>query len=166
MMCRATIITGTPGTGKTTLTKLLEKEGYSVLEVGKVVKEEELYDFFDENMKSYVVDDSKLNDYLIQKIKNHSADLPLIIEGHVARLPPAYVSHCIVLRCSVLNLRQRLVVRDYAEPKIDENVEAEIMEIILTDMLHLYGEENVTVVSTDGAIEDSFERLMSVLRAK
>ncbi len=164
-MKRVIEVTGTPGTGKTTLTQLLIKEGYTVVELSQKIKDEQLYEYFDEDMQSYVVDDDKLNEYLLKMIENHSAELPLIIEGHVARLPSSYVLHCIVLRCSVLNLRQRLVVRDYAEPKIDENVEAEIMEVILTDMLHLYGEENVTVISTDGAIEDSFERLLSVVRS-
>ncbi|MCK5303906.1 MAG: AAA family ATPase, partial [Candidatus Heimdallarchaeota archaeon] len=43
-MRQAIIITGTPGTGKTTISKLLSKEGYSFIEVGKLVKEENLYD--------------------------------------------------------------------------------------------------------------------------
>ena len=162
-MNKAVVVTGTPGTGKTALTKLLLEQGYSIIEIGKVVKEEGLYDFFDEETGSYVVDDDTLNNYLIEKIQTYEQDLPLIIEGHVAQLPPSYVSHCIVLRCSVRNLRQRLVERDYDEPKIDENVEAEIMEVILTDMLHLYGEDKESVLSTDGAIEETFDQLMSVL---
>ena len=165
-MNKAIVITGTPGTGKTTLTKLLVNNGYSILEIGRIVKEEKLYEFFDEETNSYVVDDEKLNEYLIQILTNNVEEKPLIIEGHVAQLPPSYVSHCIVLRCSIHNLRQRLVERDYSESKIDENIEAEIMEIILTDMLYLYGKENVTVVSTDGTIEESLERLISVLNTK
>ena len=165
-MSKAIVITGTPGTGKTVLTKLLAEKGYSVLEIGRVVKEEKLFDFYDESTGSYVIDDDVLNSYLVQEIEKHTEELPLIIEGHVARLPPSYVSHCIVLRCSIRDLRQRLVERDYTESKIDENVEAEIMEVILTDMLHLYGEDKVTVIPTDGTITDSFERLLSILGAK
>ncbi|MHA1199958.1 MAG: AAA family ATPase [Candidatus Heimdallarchaeaceae archaeon] len=165
-MSGAIIITGTPGTGKTTLAKLLQEEGHIVVEVGQKIKEEQLYDFFDEEMQSYVVDDDKLNAFLINLIENHKSNLPLVLDGHVVRLPPGFISHCIVLRCSILNLRQRLVERGYTEPKIDENVEAEIMEVILSDMLHLYGEAKVTEVSTDGAIEDSFDSLMSALSVK
>ena len=117
-------------------------------------------------MQSYVIDDEKLNEFLIPIIENHEGDLPLILEGHVVQLPPSFVSCCIVLRCSISNLRQRLVVRDYSNSKIDENIEAEIMEVILSDMLHLYGKDKVVVVSTDGAVEDSFIRLMSVLNVK
>ncbi len=162
-MRAAIIVTGTPGTGKTTLTQLLRKEGYTVLDVGKEVKEKELYEFYDDESKSYVVDDDKLNDYLIQILEEHTSDLPLILDGHVVQLPPLFVSNCLVLRCSILNLRQRLVERDYAESKVDENIEAEIMEVILSDMLHLYGEDKVTVVSTDGTVEESFVRVMSAL---
>lgn len=162
-MLEAIIVTGTPGTGKTTLTKLLQKEGYIVLDVGKLVVEEKLYDSYDKERQSYVVNDKKLRRYLIKELEQNLTDLPLILDGHVMRLPPRFISHCIVLRCSIRNLRQRLEERDYSEPKIDENVEAEIMEVILTDMLNLYGDKKVTVISTDGSIEDSFEKLLLVL---
>lgn len=162
----AIIVTGTPGTGKTTLTKILEKKGYSVLEVGKIVKDEQLFDYFDDDRNSYVVDDDRLNNYLIKLIENHSNNLPLIIEGHVMRLPPSYVLHCVVLRCSILNLRQRLLEREYDELKIDENIEAEIMEVILTDMLSLYGEEKVTIITTDGTVEESFNCLLQEINKK
>ena len=78
-------------------------------------------------------------------------------------LPPLFVSKIIVFRCSVRNLRQRLKLRSYSESKIDENVEAEIMEIILTDMMQLYGKDLVKVVSTDVSIEKSFEEVLAIL---
>lgn len=163
-MGKAIIVTGTPGTGKTTLTKLLMDKGYSTIDVGSRIKEEKLYDFYDNKMQSFVIDDDKLNNYLINIIENNTNINKLIIEGHVVRLPPQFVSHCIVLRCSIRNLRQRLVERNYSESKIDENVEAEIMEVILSDMLLLYGENNVFVISTDGTVEESLDRLLNLLK--
>ncbi len=163
-MGKAIIVTGTPGTGKTTLTKLLMEKGYYIIDVGSKVKEEKLYDFFDKKMQSFVIDDEKLNNYLIDLIENTIDSEKLIIEGHVMRLPPQFVSHCIVLRCSIRNLRQRLVERNYSESKIDENVEAEIMEVVLSDMLYLYGENNVSVISTDGTVEESLNRLLNLLK--
>ena len=162
-MKQAVIITGTPGTGKTTLSKLLSKEGYSFIEVGKLVKEENLYEYFDDETDSYVVNDDLLNARLIELIEKNSSSNPLILDGHVVELPPAYVASCIVLRTSIGLLRQRLMDRSYTDEKIEENVEAEIMEVILTDMLNLYGPEIVFTVRSDVSIEETFQFALDIL---
>ncbi|MHA1552511.1 MAG: AAA family ATPase [Candidatus Heimdallarchaeaceae archaeon] len=162
-MRQAIIITGTPGTGKTTLSKLLSKEGYSFIEVGKLVKEENLYDYFDEETDSYVVNDDLLNARLIVLIEENSSSNPLILDGHVVEIPPSYVACCIVLRTSIGLLRQRLIDRSYTDEKIEENVEAEIMEVILTDMLNLYGPEIVFTVRSDISTEETFQSALCIL---
>ena len=163
-MKKAIIITGTPGTGKTVITNLLEKEGYSTIEVGKLIKEDNLYDYYDEERESYVVNDDLLNEKLVELLKKHSSSEPLIIDGHVVELPPRHVLHCIVLRCSIRHLRQRLMERNYGSLKIDENVEAEIMEVLLTDMLELYGPENVSVVFSDSSVDETFKQVLSKVK--
>ena len=162
-MKQAIVLTGTPGTGKTTIADLLEAEGYTVINIGKLVEYRKLYEFYDEKRGSYVIDDDKLNTELAQLIEKNTSPFPLIIDGHVARLPPLVVSKCIVFRCSIRNLRQRLLLRSYSDSKIDENIEAEIMEIILTDMMQLYGKDLVRVVSTDVSIEKTFEEVLANL---
>lgn len=159
-MKKAILITGTPGTGKTVISELLKQNGFPIIEVGKIVKEEELYEYFDEVTESYVVNDDLLNKRLIDLIENNTSNYPLILDGHVVELPPNFVLHCIVLRCSIQHLRQRLSERSYGEAKIDENVEAEIMEIILTDMLELYGPERVSVVQSDSSEEETFAQVL------
>jgi len=159
-MKKAILITGTPGTGKTVISDLLKQNGFPTIEVGKLVKEEELYEYFDEVTESYVVNDNLLNKRLIDLIENNTSNYPLILDGHVVELPPNFVLHCIVLRCSIQHLRQRLSERSYGEAKIDENVEAEIMEIILTDMLELYGPERVCVVQSDISVEETFAQVL------
>jgi adenylate kinase len=162
-MKQAVIITGTPGTGKTTLSKLLSKEGYSFIEVGKLVKEERLYDYFDEETDSYVVNDDLLNARLIELIEENSSSKPIILDGHVVELPPSYVALCIVLRTSIGLLRQRLIDRSYNASKIEENIEAEIMEVILTDMFNLYGPEIVSTVRSDVSTEETFQSALDIL---
>ncbi|MHA1345202.1 MAG: AAA family ATPase [Candidatus Heimdallarchaeaceae archaeon] len=162
-MKQAVIITGTPGTGKTTLSKYLSREGYSFIEVGKLVKEEKLYDYFDEETDSYVVNDDLLNARLIELIEESSSSKPLILDGHVIELPPSYVTLCIVLRTSIGLLRQRLMDRNYTDEKIEENVEAEIMEVILTDMLNLYGPDIVSTVRSDVSTEETFQSALDIL---
>ncbi len=162
-MKQAVIITGTPGTGKTTLSKLLSKEGYSFIEVGKLVKEKRLYDYFDEETDSYVVNDDLLNARLIELIEENPSSKPLILDGHVVEIPPSYVALCIVLRTSIGLLRQRLMDRSYNAAKIEENIEAEIMEVILTDMLNLYGPEIVSTVRSDVSTEETFQSALDIL---
>ena len=162
-MKRSLILTGTPGTGKTAIADLLVKKGYLVVNIGELVEEKKLFDFFDEERKSYVINDEKLNAVLTKLIEENTSSYPLVIDGHVARLPPLVVSKCIVFRCSIRNLRQRLMLRSYSDSKIDENIEAEIMEIILTDMMQLYGKDLVRVVSTDVSIAKTFEEVLANL---
>ena len=57
------IITGTPGTGKTTHAELLAQESPVPLKhinVGELVKEKGLYEEFDEEWQSYIVDEDKV----------------------------------------------------------------------------------------------------------
>ena len=162
-MRKAIILTGTPGTGKSAIADLLEAKGYSAVNVGNLIKDEELFDSYDKIRDSFVIDDNKLNAVLTLLINKNSSPLPLVLDGHVVRLPPLMVSKCIVFRCSIHNLRKRLVVRGYSESKIDENIEAEIMEVILTYMMQLYGKDLVRVVSTDVSIEKTFEEVLSFL---
>ncbi|MCK5305225.1 MAG: hypothetical protein KAJ72_08240, partial [Candidatus Heimdallarchaeota archaeon] len=87
----------------------------------------------------------------------------LILDGHVVEIPPSYVACCIVLRTSIGLLRQRLIDRSYTDEKIEENVEAEIMEVILTDMLNLYGPEIVFTVLSDTSTEETFQSALDIL---
>ena len=57
------IITGTPGTGKTTHAELLAQESPVPLKhinVGELVKEKGLYEELDEEWQSYTVDEDKV----------------------------------------------------------------------------------------------------------
>lgn len=59
------VITGTPGTGKTTLSQLLAEESPVPLKhinVGELVKEKNLYEEYDEEWQSYTVDEDKVGD--------------------------------------------------------------------------------------------------------
>jgi len=54
-------VTGTPGTGKTTLgSELASRSNLTFINVGDVAKEEELYDGFDEDYQCPVLDEDRV----------------------------------------------------------------------------------------------------------
>lgn len=57
------IVTGTPGTGKTTHCEVLsEKTGLKHLSVNQVVKERECHEGWDDEYQSWIVDEDKVSE--------------------------------------------------------------------------------------------------------
>lgn len=55
------LITGTPGTGKTTLAdQVAQVTGLKRIDVGEIAKQQNLYDGFDENYDCHNLDEEKL----------------------------------------------------------------------------------------------------------
>ena len=63
------------------------------------------------------------------------------VEGHISHLLPA--DRVIVIRCRPDILQGRLRMRNYSEEKIQENLEAEILDVILVETLELHDPESV-----------------------
>ena len=121
--CRVAI-SGTPGTGKTTISTILKDEGFNVLALEKIA---EKYDCLGELDAS---DNSKPIDIglLISKLKEDWSIMPeniTIIDGHLSHLLPC--DHTIILRCKPDVLEDRLVKRGYSKGKIQGNVEWELI---------------------------------------
>jgi len=66
------IVTGTPGTGKTALSrKLAKKLNFHYLDVNKIIKKYKVSEGYDKKRKTKVVDIKKLNKVLINEINNY-----------------------------------------------------------------------------------------------
>ena len=126
------IVTGTPGTGKTTLAKALAKKlKISYLDVNKVIDEYKLKESYDKKRQTYVVDEKKLTKILIKIIQSHP---DLIIDSHLSHyLPKKHIDLCIVTKTDIKALKKRLEKRKYAKAKVEENLQAEIFEICHTE---------------------------------
>ncbi len=121
-------LTGTPGTGKTSVSRLLQENGYNVLYLTDLIKDECLYSEVDEGRDTLVAD----MDRVFSRVCELAGDDEgvNIIDSHMAHHIADVV---IVLRTAPSDLRERLKMRDYSDAKIEENVEAECLDVILVE---------------------------------
>ena len=143
------IVTGTPATGKTTTAKrLAKKQKATYLDVNLVIQQYKLVDKYDKKLKTNIVDVNKLNKVLIKIIKDYQKiKQSIIIDSHLSHyLPKKYVDLCIVTKCSLKKLQQRLKKRKYPQNKIRENMDAEILDVCLLEAI--LNKHKVKVVAT------------------
>ena len=137
-------LTGTPGTGKTSVSKLLEKcRGWKVVYLNDLIKEEHLYSEVDEERDSVIADMELIRERLSgileeekgqhaekAKVNGEEKENITIIESHLAHYITDIV---IVLRAYPPEMKKRLEKRGYSEEKINENAEAESIDLILAE---------------------------------
>ncbi|HDP73832.1 MAG TPA: AAA family ATPase [Candidatus Woesearchaeota archaeon] len=119
------LISGTPGTGKSTAACLLAKSlGAECLSITNLVKEKNLALGYNRKLRTWDVDENRLKREIERCIrKNHK----IFVEGHLSHIVSHRLSDlCIVLRTEVSELFKRLKKRKYPLKKIQENIQAEI----------------------------------------
>ena len=130
------IVTGTPGTGKTALSKKLAKKlAFRYLDVGSIIKKYNFSEGYDEKRKTHIVDTKKLNRELVKEIMNcKKTEKGVIIDSHLSHyLLKKYVDLCIVTKCNLRVLEKRLRKKKYFKAKIRENMDVEIFDICLNE---------------------------------
>jgi len=115
-------LTGTPGTGKTTIAGLLP---YRVIDINALVKGG--MNFGIDPVRGCLEADM---DALAKHLARQDCDETQILEGHFAH---HFVDWSIVLRLSPAALKSRLEARGYSAEKIRENLEAEALDVILVE---------------------------------
>jgi adenylate kinase len=148
-------VSGTPGTGKTSATGLLETD-LEVLHLNDLVEREGLYTEVDEQRDSKVADLEAVRDWLAGRDD-------VLVESHLAHLLD--VDRVVVLRCAPEELERRLTERgepeqkarengEPAEPsralarKARENAESEALDVILSEAVSVHGEGGVYEIDT------------------
>ncbi|MEM2943951.1 MAG: adenylate kinase family protein [Methanomassiliicoccales archaeon] len=125
-------ITGTPGTGKTSVASLLRARGYDIIEIDQIVRSAGLISGYDEERGSAEIDIDGLSEAVRSAISNKGT----ILVGHLAHLiDPSLLELIIILRCKPSILEKRLRNLGWKEEKILENVEAEACDVILIESL-------------------------------
>ncbi|KAK3664284.1 factor activating pos9 [Elasticomyces elasticus] len=147
------IITGTPG-------ELAQRTGLHHLDINEVVKKHNIgeasEDPDDPNTK--IVDEDRLLDC----IENDLEDGGQIIDWHACDLfPPSQIDLVCVVRCDNKLLYDRLKKRGYGEKKLQENMDCEIMEVLLSEAREAYDENMVVELKSESTedIDSNVERI-------
>ncbi|KAF8437352.1 AAA domain-containing protein [Terfezia claveryi] len=153
------IITGTPGVGKTTHAQLLaDLTPLEHFSINDIVKDKGCHNGFDEEFKSFIVDEDKLLDEIEGEVKAGGK----IIDWHACDLfPESWIDLVVVLRTDNTVLFDRLTERNYGHSKVTENIDAEIMQVILEEARDSYDPEIVIELRSDTAeeVDSNVERI-------
>ena len=94
------IVTGTPGTGKTTISRAIcRKLGYRYIDVKKISREHNLREGYDNKRNCYIIDEEKLCNVLIKEIRNQKNSVRrknfsgIVIDSHLSHYLP---KECVV----------------------------------------------------------------------
>jgi adenylate kinase len=131
-------ITGSPGTGKSTLGKELQKTIIKMLnidlfEIRELLEKNNLLEEYEQERDTTIFDLNRAM-FFLQRFLAHKESYilvgPLIPFNHVV------FDYLIVLTCSKRNiLYNRLLKRNYKLKKIEENIEAELLGEVLGNTL-------------------------------
>lgn len=146
-------ISGTPGTGKSSVACELSARDHRVIELGDLCSERGLLREMDEGRGSFEVDIGELDD-VVGGLAGE-----LILVGHLSHL--LTVDMIILLRCSPSILRGRLTARGWPERKVRENMEAEACDVILIESFdHPAVFEIDTTLLSPGQTADAVEGIL------
>lgn len=146
-MVYLTLLTGTPGTGKSSVAQHIQTTcKIPVFEINQFVKENELFIGYDHYKDTIIIDEQAVNDYLTDFLKNQEV---VCFVGHSITFSALKNAQTVfVLRCDPAILRERLQNRGYTSTKIDENVDVEIMQICLEEARAFFKESTIIEINT------------------
>jgi adenylate kinase len=149
-------LSGTPGTGKTSVATVLKNQGYVIVQLHTFAQENHCIAGVDKKRNSQLIDMEKL-DKVIQK--NFTTDALVFFDGHIAHLLHT-MDKVILLRCHPKELKKRLMNKIWNAKKIRENVDAEIIDVILCEAVERHRSEDIFEIDTT---KKSVEEIATVI---
>lgn len=132
------LITGTPGTGKTTTAEMVAlAAGLERITVGDLIKTKGLHDGYHEEFDTYWLNEDKVVDELEDTM---SAGGNCVDFHTCGFFPERWFDLVAVLRAETDQVYGRLESRGYKTNKIQENVECEIMQVVADEARESYRE--------------------------
>ncbi|MDI3476195.1 MAG: adenylate kinase [Thermococcaceae archaeon] len=148
-------VTGTPGVGKTTVSKLLaEKLGYEYVNLREYALGKGIGEMKGDELEVEV-------DELAYNFEKDFKGKNVVVDGHLSHFLNSDL--VIVLRANPKLIAERLKERGYSREKLGENVEAELVDVILVEALE--ENENVIEVDTTGKTpEEVVEEILNLIQ--
>lgn len=131
------VVTGTPGTGKTSAVERVDTD-LRTIHLNEWVAERDLYQGHDETRDTRVVD--------LEAVRERVPDDDYLVESHLAHHLPA--DRVVVLRCHPATVRERLLDRGESAETAAENADSEALDVILAEAVDRHGEDRVYEVET------------------
>ncbi len=155
------IVAGVPGTGKTVIGSWLARRlGCTFTTLSWLVLENGLWSSYDVRRRSFIIDYDRLVEHLRNSVS--SVDCTVVETHWVEPFIEAglKVDYILLTRCHPLKLYERLLRRDWPLRKIVENVEAELVGVIVSEVSTLdvpVGEVDTSGVSVEEARRVAYE---------
>jgi adenylate kinase len=153
------IITGTPGTGKTTFSKKLANFlGYEYLDISLFIKKYHISYKFDKEMDCSIIDIRELSlkiRHFLDDFEKDTCPIGIVIDSHLSHLLGISADICLVMVSDLKILKKRLYKRGYSEKKVQENLDAEIFDVCYNESVEC-GYYPHKVDSSLGEIDCSF----------
>ncbi|PKU65276.1 adenylate kinase isoenzyme 6 homolog [Dendrobium catenatum] len=145
------LVTGTPGTGKTTTCSLLaDATQLRHINVGDLVKTKNLHDGWDEVFECQIMNEELLCD----EIEDMMEDGGNIVDYHGCDFfPEHWFDRVVVLQTDNSVLYDRLSSRGYMGAKLTNNMECEIFQVLLEEARSSYAADIVIPLQSN-CVED------------
>jgi len=165
---RIILVTGTPGVGKTSISRLLASKLDAVhVNIAELVERESLISGVDKARETLIADTDKVSKRVQEIIK--SSDCDIIVDGHYAVdvVPTKNVHMVFVLRRDPSELKGFMKKRGFKERKLWENLAAEILDVCLWDAVSACGSDKVCEIDVSGRkIEEVVEDMILMLEGR
>jgi len=130
------LITGTPGTGKSTLSSEIgQLSSLEWINVGEIAKTNNLFEGFDESLNCHIIDE----DQIISELEDTILEGGKIVDYHSCDFfPEDWFDIVFVLSTDNTILYDRLIRRGYSGKKLENNIQCEIFQTLLDEAKEAY----------------------------